>query len=387
MPRPLALLLLSVATLSQAGIVVFNRDIRPILSDKCFHCHGFDEKDRKAGLRLDIRSEALKPAESGAYAIVPGKPDESELLSRVVTTISDDIMPPEKLHKPISKAEAQLLRQWISEGAEYQGHWAFEPVKPPQAASIDGLLEARLRKEGITFSPEADAETLIRRLSLDITGLPPAAHDWPEMNSKHLSDADYEKLVNRLLNTPAYGEHMAREWLDYARFADSNGFQTDSSRSMWPWRDWVIHAFNQNKPFDQFTIEQIAGDLLPTPTQAQLIATGFNRNHRINGEGGIIDEEWRIENIIDRVETTSFTWLALTMNCARCHDHKYDPITQKDFYSLFAFFNNIEERGSIQGASNRSGGNSLPIMNVTTPEQDRQLSGLKQRVTEAEKAV
>lgn len=386
MPRPLALLLLSIATLSQAGTVVFNRDIRPILSDKCFHCHGFDEKDRKAGLRLDIRTEALKPAESGAYAIVPGKPDESELLSRVVTTIPDDIMPPEKLHKPVSKAEAQLLRQWISEGAEYQGHWAFEPVIPPQAANIDRLLEVRLRKENLVFSPEADAETLIRRLSLDITGLPPAAHDWPEMNSKRLSDADYEKLVNRLLNTPAYGEHMAREWLDYARFADSNGFQTDSSRSMWPWRDWVIHAFNQNKPFDQFTIEQIAGDLLPSPTQAQLIATGFNRNHRINGEGGIIDEEWRIENIIDRVETTSFTWLALTMNCARCHDHKYDPITQKDFYSLFAFFNNIEERGSIQGASNRSGGNSLPIMNVTTPEQDRQLSRLKRRVTGAEKA-
>lgn len=378
------LLLLSSAV--QAGTLVFNRDIRPILSDKCFHCHGFDEKNRKAGLRLDLHAEALKPAESGAMAIVPGKPEQSELLARVLTTNADDLMPPAKMHKAVTKAEAELLKQWIAEGAEYQGHWAFEPVVAPASKGIDELLETRLKKEGLAFSPQADAETLVRRVTLDLTGLPPT----PEMVRRYaasFSDASFVKLVDELLQSPSYGEHMAREWLDFARFADSNGFQTDSSRSMWPWRDWVISAFNANQPFDQFTIEQIAGDLLPQPTQAQMIATGFNRNHRINGEGGIIDEEWRIENIIDRVETTSFTWLGLTMNCARCHDHKYDPITQKDFYSFFAFFNNIEERGSIQGASNRSGGNSLPIMNVMTPVQEARMAALKGEISAAEKAA
>ncbi|WP_218032941.1 PSD1 and planctomycete cytochrome C domain-containing protein [Brevifollis gellanilyticus] len=385
MLRFLSVLLL-ISSAAQAETVVFNRDIRPILSDKCFHCHGFDEKNRKAGLRLDLHAEALKPAESGAMAIVPGKPEQSELLSRVLTTNEDDLMPPVKMHKPVTKAEAELIKQWIAEGAEYQGHWAFEPVAASKAKSIDELLEARLKKEGLGFSAKADAETLIRRVTLDLTGLPPT----PEQVTRHAKDfteASLVRLVDELLQSPSYGEHMAREWLDFARFADSNGFQTDSSRSMWPWRDWVISAFNANEPFDQFTIEQIAGDLLPQPTQAQMIATGFNRNHRINGEGGIIDEEWRIENIIDRVETTSFTWLGLTMNCARCHDHKYDPITQKDFYSFFAFFNNIEERGSIQGASNRSGGNSLPIMSVTTPEQEKRIAALKVEITAAEKVA
>jgi len=383
--RPLTALFL-LSTAAQAGSIVFNRDIRPILSDKCFHCHGFDEKNRKAELRLDVRAEAVKPAESGSAAIVPGKPDLSELLARVLTTNADDLMPPAKMHKPVSKAEAELLKRWIAEGAEYQGHWAFEPVAPSTAKGIDQILAARLQKEGLAFAPEADAETQIRRVTLDITGLPPT----PELitrYAKDFSETAYLRLVDELLQSPAYGEHMAREWLDFARFADSNGFQTDSSRSMWPWRDWVISAFNTNQPFDQFTIDQIAGDLLPQPTQPQLIATGFNRNHRINGEGGIIDEEWRIENIIDRVETTSFTWLGLTMNCARCHDHKYDPITQKDFYSFFAFFNNTEERGSIQGASNRSGGNSLPIMNITTPEQDKRIATLKTEIAAAEAAA
>jgi Protein of unknown function (DUF1553)/Protein of unknown function (DUF1549)/Planctomycete cytochrome C len=379
---------------AQAGSIVFNRDIRPILSDKCFHCHGFDEKERKGELRLDLRDAALKPAESGAIAIVPGKPDQSELLARVMTTNADDLMPPAKMHKPISKAEAALLKQWISEGAEYQGHWAFEPVA---AAKVDGghaietLLGERLKKEGLSFSPEADAATLIRRVTLDLTGLPPTPE---EVQSLVSGKTTYDAVVDRLLASEAYGENMAREWLDFARYADSHGFQTDSSRSMWPWRDWVIGAFNHNMPFDQFTVEQIAGDLLPSPKQSQVIATGFNRNHRINGEGGIIAEEWRIENIIDRVETTSFTWMGLTMNCARCHDHKYDPITQKDFYSMFAFFNNVEESGTIQGESNRSGGNSIPIMNVTTPEQEAkiqtmqaEIAALKTSVTEKRKTL
>jgi hypothetical protein len=371
---------------AQAGKIVFNRDIRPILSDKCFHCHGFDEKERKGELRLDRREQALKASESGAVAIVPGKPEESELLARVTTTNADDLMPPAKMHKAVTKAEAALLKQWIAEGAEYQGHWAFEPVQP-STGGIDALLQARLQKEGLAFSPAADAATLIRRVTLDLTGLPPT----PEEVSAFVQSSDpqkaYSALVDRLLKSPHYGEHMAREWLDFARYADSHGFQTDSSRSMWPWRDWVIQAFNDNQPFDQFTVEQIAGDLLPNPKQSQLIATGFNRNHRINGEGGIIAEEWRIENIIDRVETTSFTWLGLTMNCARCHDHKYDPITQKDFYSMFAFFNNVEESGTIQGASNRSGGNSVPIMNVMRPEDEAKITQMKVEIESAQKAA
>ena len=382
MLRPL-LIIITLASSAQAGKIVFNRDIRPILSDKCFHCHGFDEKERKGELRLDRREQALKPSKSGAVAIVPGKPDESELFTRVTTTDADDLMPPSKVHKPVSKAEAALLKQWINEGADYQGHWAFEPVQP-SAGGIDALLEKRLQKEGLAFSPEADAATLNRRVTLDLTGLPPTPE---EVSSFVTGNSSFDSVVDRLLQSPQYGEHMAREWLDFARYADSNGFQTDSSRSMWPWRDWVIQAFNDNKPFDQFTIEQIAGDLLPNAKQSQLVATGFNRNHRINGEGGIIAEEWRIENIIDRVETTSFTWLGLTMNCARCHDHKYDPITQKDFYSMFAFFNNVEESGTIQGASNRSGGNSVPIMNVTMPEQDTQIVKMKMEIESAQKAA
>lgn len=389
---------------AMAGKIVFNRDIRPILSDKCFHCHGFDEKERKAGLRLDLRAEAMKPAESGAVALVPGNVEQSELIARIVATAGDDIMPPAKMHKPVTEAEAALLRQWVAEGAEYQGHWAFEKVARADVPSfnpawagrsaVDAFLFARLAKEGLAPSAQADVPTLIRRLYLDLTGLPPP----PDVIQKTLAklpagadlaaqDAALDALVEDLLASPHYGEHMAREWLDFARYADSHGFQTDSSRSMWPWRDWVISAYNRNLPFDQFTLQQIAGDLMPGSGQQELIATGFNRNHRINGEGGIIAEEWRIENIIDRVETTSFTWLGLTMNCARCHDHKYDPITQKDFYSMFAFFNNIGESGTIQGASNRSGGNSDPIMRVMAPAQEAEMERLRQEVVMAEKAA
>ena len=230
---------------------------------------------------------------------------------------------------------------------------------PAGGNEIDAFLRKTLAAKGLKPSPEAPKATLIRRATLDLTGLPPTAAEV-EAFEKDTSPDAWSKLIDRLLASPHYGERMAMPWLDNARYADSHGFQTDSSRTMWPWRDWVINALNSNKPFDQFTIEQLAGDLLPNATLPQKVATGFNRNHRINGEGGIIDEEWRIENIIDRVETTSFTWLGLTMNCARCHDHKYDPITQKDFYSLFAFFNNVEERGSIQGATLNCGASAVP---------------------------
>lgn len=389
-----------------AGKVEFNRDIRPILSDTCFHCHGPDENKRKSGLRLDIKADALKPAKSGSVALVPGKPDESELIARVLATDDDDLMPPSKLHKPLTTQQKALLKQWVAEGAEYQGHWAFiSPVRPevPQIKDeggrmkdehgktisvfpIDAFILDRLTKEKLTLSAEADKATLIRRVTLDLTGLPPAPEEVDTfVNDK--SPQAYERVVDRLLASKPYGEVMAMQWLDYARYADSHGFQTDSSRGMWPWRDWVINAFNDNKPFDQFTIEQIAGDLLPNATRDQIVATGFNRNHRLNGEGGIIAEEWRIENIIDRVETTSFTWLGLTMNCCRCHDHKYDPLTQRDFYSMFAFFNNVSESGTIQGTSNRSGGNSPPTIDVPSPEQEVQLVKLKDGVKSAELKV
>ncbi|CAN5675735.1 PSD1 and planctomycete cytochrome C domain-containing protein [soil metagenome] len=392
-----------------AGKVEFNRDIRPILSDTCFHCHGPDEKERKGGLRLDVRADALKPAKSDAIAIVPGKPEASELIARVLAEDEDDLMPPTKLHKPLTAQQKALLKQWVAEGAEYQGHWAFiTPVRPEipvisdkskvigEASAlntdhlplhpVDAFVIDRLNREKLALSPEADKATLIRRVSLDLIGLPPT----PSEVDAFLKDASpqaYERVVDRLLSSKSYGEVMAMQWLDYARYADSHGFQTDSSRGMWPWRDWVINAFNDNKPFDQFTVEQIAGDLLPNATRDQIVATGFNRNHRLNGEGGIINEEWRIENIIDRVETTSFTWMGLTMNCCRCHDHKYDPLTQRDFYSMFAFFNNITESGTIQGTSNRSGGNSPPTIDVPSPEQETQLVKLKEVLTQAESKV
>ena len=376
----------------------YNRDVRPILNEKCFHCHGTDAAHRKGDLRLDLRDQAIKPAKSGDIALVPGKPELSQLIARVeLPHDNDDVMPPDKDGKPLTTEEKAILRQWISEGAEYQGHWAFlKPERSPVPKisdpkftirnEIDSFIAERLQEEKLTPSPEADRATLLRRVSLDLTGLPPTLAEIAAFE-KDASPKAYETVVDRLLKSDHYGERMAMQWLDFARFADSHGFQTDSSRAMWPWRDWVIKAFNDNKPFDQFTLEQIGGDLLPNATRDQIVATGFNRNHRLNGEGGIIAEEWRIENIIDRVETTSFTWLGLTLNCCRCHDHKYDPFTQKDFYSLFAFFNNITESGTIQGSSNRSGGNSDPVISVPDTEEEQQLALLRKKIDAAQAKV
>ncbi len=390
---PLSLILLAASCdLPAAERVDFNRDIRPILTENCTYCHGPDANHRKADLRLDVREDAIQ-----AGALVPGDAAKSEIIARILTTDEDDLMPPPDSHKKLTPAEKELLQRWVAEGAEYQGHWAFEkPVRPavpeiPKAKTsvrnaIDAFVLARLQQEKLGFSPEADARSLARRLSLDLTGLPPAPA-LVEAFAADPSDAAYEALVDRLLQSPAYGEHMAAQWLDFARYADSHGFQTDSSRSMWPWRDWVIRAFNDNLPFDQFTIEQLAGDLLPDARLDQIVATGFHRNHRINGEGGIIDEEWRLENIIDRVDTTGATWMGLTLGCARCHDHKYDPITQREFYEMFAFFNNIEETGVIRGASNRTGGNPGPSVKVPDAQQQKELATLKAAVTAAEAAV
>ncbi len=396
----------------------FNRDIRPIFSDTCFQCHGPDEAKRKGGLRLDQRASAIQPAKSGAIAIVPGKPDQSEVLTRLTSKDEDEVMPPAKLHKTITPAQIATVRQWIKEGAPYQGHWAFiKPERPevpvisksvisnqPARNSrrplntdslitdyspnpIDAFIRARLAKEKLSPSPEAPKETLIRRVSLDLTGLPPAPEDVEAFLADRSPHA-YEKVVDQLLASPRYGEHAAASWLDLARYADSNGFQSDTRREMWHWRDWVIKSFNDNQPFDQFTIEQLAGDLLPQATRAQLVATGFNRNHRLNGEGGRIVEEWFAETVIDRVETTGLTWMALTFNCSRCHDHKYDPISQKEFYQLFAFFNSNDEQGVMDefggAGATRQGGNSKPALSLPDPEQEAKLATLGAAVKSAE---
>ena len=373
------------------GKVDFNRDVRPILSDKCFACHGPDAKHVEGELRLDLREVATKRNGEGRVAIVPGKPEASELVRRISSADADERMPPEKSHKRLSPAERRLLARWIAEGAEYKLHWAFvAPVRPEPPAvqgmgfrihnPIDAFVGARLNTTGLCMSPEAERTMLLRRVTLDLTGLPPTLLEIDAFLSDR-SDNAYEKVADRLLASPRYGERMAMWWLDGARYADSNGYEEDDERFMWRWRDWVIDAFNRNQPFDQFTIEQLAGDLLPHSTLSQRIATGFNRNHRINGEGGIIPEEWRIEGVIDRVETTSAVWMALTMGCARCHDHKYDPLTQREFYQFFAFFNNVPESGQAPKA-----GNTRPFITAPGPEEERKLAKLESATLAAESA-
>ncbi|MCG8583459.1 MAG: PSD1 and planctomycete cytochrome C domain-containing protein [Pirellulales bacterium] len=335
--------------------VRFNRDVRPILSNNCFECHGFDAKARAAELRLDTREGATAELESGeGSAVVPGKPAESVLLARITSHDVDEKMPPADSGKKLTAVQIETLKKWIAQGANYESHWSFVPPEssaPPKVSKsawprnlIDHFILARLESDGLTASPEADRRTLIRRVALDVTGLPPTRVEIAQYVEDKSPDA-YEKMVDRYLASPRYGEHMARYWLDLARYADSNGYQYDTERTMWVWRDWVIHAYNSNMPFDQFTIEQLAGDLLPNATPHQVLATGFNRNHPITIEGGIIDEEYRTEYVLDRLVTTSTVWMGLTMGCARCHDHKFDPVSQKEFYQLSAFFNQVPERG------------------------------------------
>jgi hypothetical protein len=383
------------------GRVSFNRDVRPILSDACFHCHGPDDQQRQAGLRFDQRDSAVAESESGRTPIVPGKLHASELVRRVTSKDESVVMPPPDSGKSITPRQIETLKRWIAEGAEYEGHWAFQavvrPVVPDATAGsrsakfaasknpIDRFIETRLRQANLEPSVEADRETLIRRVSLDLTGLPPTPAEVDAFLADASPDA-YGKVVDRLLTSPHYGERMALTWLDYARYADSNGYQVDASREMWAWRDWTINAYNRNLPFDQFTVEQIAGDLLPDATRDQIIATGFNRNHRLNGEGGRIVEEWFVETVIDRVETTGLTWLGLTFNCCRCHDHKYDPISQREFYQMFAFFNSNNESGVLAPNGN-AGNNTEPTISVSTPEQDAELAQLDDQVRDADDRV
>jgi hypothetical protein len=389
----MAILSLPLLSVSHADDVLFNRDVKPILSQNCFQCHGPDDAHRAAGLRLDQRDAAITPAESGMAAIVPNDPDNSELLKRVSSSDADLHMPPVDSGKVLTAEQIDVLQRWIKQGAKYEGHWAFEKVQSPavpQVASenaasvsnaIDSFIIAKLQSQGMKPSPQADGVTLLRRATLDITGLPPKLEEIDAF-LKDDSPGAWENAVDRLLASPHYGERMAISWLDNARYADSNGFQVDSSREMWAWRDWVIKAYNSNMPFNQFTIEQLAGDMLANATQDQIIATGFNRNHRLNGEGGRIEQEWFVETVIDRVETTGLTWLGLTLNCCRCHDHKYDPVSQREFYQLFAYFNSVEESGVLAPTTRRAE-NTPPLMTLLTPELERQRTELQQSVATA----
>jgi cytochrome c553 len=326
----------------------YNRDIRPILAENCFACHGPDSAARKGGLRLDMRDQAIKKK-----ALVPGKLKESELVARLHTADVDEVMPPPNSHKKLTDAQKKMLEQWIEQGAEYQSHWSLiaptRPVIPTvknkdwQKNPIDAFVMEHLEKQKLTPTPEADRRTLARRLSFDLTGLPPTPEDVAAFVNDTAANA-YEKYVDKLLASVHWGEHRGRYWLDYSRYADTHGIHFDNYREMWSYRDWVIKAFNSNKPFDQFTREQIAGDLLPNATLDQRIATGFSRNNITTNEGGAIDEEYNVLYARDRTETFGQVYFGMTTGCAVCHDHKFDPFSMKDFYSLSAFFNNTTQR-------------------------------------------
>lgn len=340
----------SAAATEPTPAVSFNRDIRPILSEKCLACHGFDPKHREAGLRLDTFAGATADRD-GVRAVVPGDLAKSELWARIESADPDVMMPPPSSHKPaLTPAQRAKFKQWILEGAKYETHWAFvapvrSPIKGTGAAAIDYFVRQKVEAAGLTMSPEAELETLIRRVSLDLIGLPPTPAEVDDFLKAAAADreAAYLALVDRLLESPHYGERWGRWWLDQARYADSNGYSIDAPRQIWKFRDWVIQSLNADMPFDQFTVEQLAGDLLPQASESQQIATGFHRNTQINQEGGIDKEQFRVDSVFDRVATTGTVWLGLTVGCAQCHDHKFDPIEQKEYYKLFAFLNNQDE--------------------------------------------
>ena len=370
---------------TEQASINYNLDIRPILADNCYACHGPDAKARQADLRLDTKAGAFSEP-SGYPVIIPSKPEESELHLRIVS--NDDLyrMPPADFNKTLTPAQIEAITQWIREGAKWEEHWAFTTPSrptPPDVKNgdwvrnpIDAFILSRLEKEGLHPASEADKRTLIRRLSLDLTGLPPTREEIHQFVADDSPDA-YEKVIDAFMAKPEYGEHLSRFWLDVARYGDTHGLHLDNYREMWPYRDWVIEAFNKNMPFDQFTIEQLAGDLLPEPTLEQKIATGFNRCHVTTSEGGSIDEEYYVQYAIDRADTTSTVWMGLTVGCAQCHDHKYDPITQKEFYQLYAYFNNITEN-AMDG--NRK--DSPPVVKLPTPEQEAELAAFDEQIAE-----
>ena len=339
-------------------VVDFNFHVRPILSDRCFKCHGPDANKRQANLRLDTEEGAFAALKEdpSKHVIVPGDPMQSALYARLINPDTAEVMPPPSSNLSLTKNEIEIIKKWIAQGAKYKKHWSFiAPARPkvPEADEdlnprnpIDHFIFTTLEKVGLAPNAEAPKEALLKRVSMDITGLPPTI----EQQERFLADKSpnaYEKIVDELLASKHYGEKMAIQWMDLARYADSHGYQDDGDRTMWPWRDWVIHAFNSNYPYSQFLTWQLAGDLLPNPSKEQLLATGFNRNHKITQEGGVIDEEYRIEYVTDRTNTFGKAFMAITLECAKCHDHKYDPVSQKDYYSMFAFFDKVPEKGLV----------------------------------------
>jgi hypothetical protein len=372
--------LVATATLSNAA-VSFNRDIRPIMSDTCFRCHGPDKAARMAGMRLDIRDEALKPRKPDVIPIVPGDPEHSAIIQRIFA-IDARIMPPQFAHKELTPAQKETIRQWVAEGAKYQGHWAYEPVKRPPVPEaqvsnpIDAFIQSRLAQENLQPSPEADRHTLLRRVSLDLTGLPPTPQEV-EAFVKDASAEAYQKVVDRLLESPRYAEQQAMHWLDAVRYADTCGFHGDNPFPAWPYRDYVLHAFRDNKPFDEFTREQLAGDLLPNPTVEQKVASAYNRLTRTSAEGGLQPKEYLAKYGADRARTVSVVWLGSTMGCAECHDHKFDPFLSKDFYSMKAFFADIKETGLVPDRGAKAWGSQ---MELPTPDQRARLDRLNEQL-------
>jgi hypothetical protein len=369
--------------------IQFNRDVRPILSENCFACHGFDKNKRKADLRLDTKAGLTTKIENGT-PVVPGKPDQSLVYIKAISKDPDEQMPPPSAKKPpITAHQAAILKKWIEQGAVWEDHWSFTPVKRPATPAvkdakwvrnpIDAFILARLEKESLKPAAEADKVTLIRRVTLDLTGLPPTPKEVDDFLADKSPDA-YEKVVDRLLTSVRCAERLTMDWLDAARYADTHGYHIDSGRDMTRWREWVINAFQENKPYDQFTVEQLAGDLLPNATLDQKIASGFNRNSMINFEGGAFPEEYRTAYVIDRVNTTGTVWLGLTVGCTQCHDHKFDPITQKEYYQLFAYFNSIGEKG-LDGQT----GNAVPLIATPSADQQKKIAGLTARIGELEK--
>ncbi len=369
----------------------FSRDVLPILSDTCFSCHGPDEKARQANLRLDSQAGAYGRGESGQVAVVPGDVQASEIVRRITSTNPDEAMPPRDALRQLTQGQIETLRAWVAQGAKWGKHWSYEELVPPKLPSsvaghlptgnaIDAFVRARLQSSGMRWADEATREALLRRVTLDLTGLPPTLD---EIDSHLANDSPqaYEQLVDRLLTSKAYGERWAWEWLDAARYADTNGFQGDPERTMWPWRDWVVNAINSNMPYGQFTVEQLAGDLIPQATRDQKLASGFHRNNMHNGEGGRIAEETRVENIFDRVETTATIWLGSTFTCTRCHDHKYDPFTMSDYFGLYDIFNQMSETGAGRG------GQAEPVLDFSTSEEETRVKRTQESVELAAKAV
>ncbi|WP_245605224.1 PSD1 and planctomycete cytochrome C domain-containing protein [Niabella soli] len=373
------------------GLVSYNYDVRPILSDKCFACHGPDKNKQEAGLRLDIEKFAKAPLREtkGAYAIVPGKPEASEMIKRITSADASYQMPTPESHLGVlNENEIAILTKWIKQGAKYEKHWAFttpQKTKLPEIDDhkwarneIDYFIEEKLEAKHLTHNPEAGKEALLKRISLDLTGLLPDIQLQKEFVADN-SPLAYEKIVDKLLSSPHYGEKMAIHWLDVSRYADSYGYQDDDIRTQWPYRDWVIHAFNENMPYDRFITWQLAGDMLPDSSKEKILATAFLRNHKITEEGGVIPEEYRVEYNLDKVKTYSRALLGLTVECAQCHDHKYDPISQKDYYQLFAFFNNSKEKG-LEGLVN-SGPAKTPVLTITSEDTKNLLQFINKRDT------